>query len=262
MQLSEKKKTSKLQNNTGVVQQNEIVRETTPLPPNIPTARIEETSKLQNNTGENEEKDEEKGIVQRLKNSLLKVKVSLKDARSVEQQLDRFSQWDEDSECIQLRGISIDKFSDCLADLQQCYKGISPEDIKKMKLIAYGKDLMARVLEWKFNTDNDGPSATQASRYGIMALAKSSDGKFIDCMLAVYSLQFKLAGTTCKVETEHSALWGLIKWITTENREDPRYIEREEIKKFQNFFRHKALKAFESEGLIDSISYTDHKALQ
>lgn len=108
MQLSEKKKTSKLQDNTGkilyyfilslifiyllvypnwlnliflkhllkgVVQQNEIVRETTPLPPNIPTARIEETSKLQNNTGENEEKDEEKGIVQRLKNSLLKVKV-------------------------------------------------------------------------------------------------------------------------------------------------------------------------------------------
>ena len=129
-----------------------------------------------------------------------------------------------------------------------------------MKLIAYGKEFTSRIVEWKFKTDDFDATATQKSRYGIMALAKSSDGKLIDIMLAVYTLEFKLAATVTTVVKEN-AIMGLLTWTTTEEKKVNKYIDKKAIEKFQNFFRLKALKAFEQEGIIDKISYTDHPAL-
>lgn len=132
-----------------------------------------------------------------------------------------------------------------------------------MKLIAYGKEYTSRIVEWKFKPDDFDASASaiQKSRYGIMALAKSSDSKFIDMMLAVYTLEFKLAATVTTIQKEYSAFIGLITWMTKEDKEVAKYIDKEAIEKFQNFFRLKALKAFKKEGIIDRISYTDHPAL-
>lgn len=130
-----------------------------------------------------------------------------------------------------------------------------------MKLIAYGKEFTSRIVEWKFKTDDFNATADQKSRYGIMALAKSSDGKFIDIMLAVYTLEFKLAPKITTIEKEYSTFMGLITWTTKEDKKVAKYIDKRAIEKFQNFFRLKALKAFEQEGIIDKISYSDHPAL-
>lgn len=130
-----------------------------------------------------------------------------------------------------------------------------------MKLIAYGEEYMTKVIECKFKADDYDADAMQKARYGIMALAKSTDGKFIDCILAIYSLEFKLACTKKQVKKDYSFLRGLLMWTRTEERSEDMYIEKETIDKFQNFFRHKALQAFKQEGMVDDIPYTDVPAL-
>lgn len=133
--------------------------------------------------------------------------------------------------------------------------GISKEETNKFKLIVHGKELTTKVVEWKFKSKDCDASGAQTSGYGIMALAKSSDGKFIDCMLALYKLEFELTATNV-IYKEYTALLGLFKWRSPE-KPVSRYIDKKAIEQLQNFFRLKALKAFEQEGIIDRISYTD-----
>lgn len=70
-------------------------------------------------------------------------------------------------------------------------------------------------------------------------------------MVAMYSLECQLAEK--KIIKENSVLWGLWTWMSLDTDPENRYINKEEIEKFENFCRHKALTAFEKEGIGKSL---------
>lgn len=136
------------------------------------------------------------------------------------------------------------------------YEGITEEDRRKWDGIKYSDDKWAsKIVEWKFNNDKTNPTGVHGARYGIVVFAKSSDLKYVHCMLTIYKLDFKLAPMLHS--NTHSILWGLYKWSTTEKIEIDRSITKDEIERFQNFFRYKALNEFKKEGIIDKIAYTN-----
>ncbi|XP_056017934.1 uncharacterized protein LOC125664676 [Ostrea edulis] len=188
---------------------------------------------------------------------LYNVKVSEVDATKVEQQLNHFTKWEEGSEVTRMERIPVEKFPDFLDHLQHMYgeSGVTDADRRKWNGIHFAEKWTSKIIEWKFNADTAEASGVQGARYGIIAFAKSSDGKYVDCMLAIYKLDFRLAPKL--ILKENSVLWGLYVWSTMEKEEIDRSISREEIAKFQNFFRYKALNEFKREGIIDKISYTN-----
>lgn len=125
------------------------------------------------------------------------------------------------------------------------------EDRRKWEGAYFAKEWTSKIIEWKFNTEKAGSTGVQGARYGIVAFAKSSDEKYVDCMLLLYKLDFKLAPTL--LLNNHAILWGLYKWSTIEKVEIDKSISKDEITRFQNFFRYKALKEFKKEGIIDRI---------
>lgn len=136
----------------------------------------------------------------------------------------------------------------------QFHIGITMEDRRKWGGAYFAEEWTSKIIEWKFNTEKAGSTGVQGARYGIVAFAKSSDGKYVDCMLTIYKLDFKLAPTL--LLNNHGILWGLYKWSTIEKVEIDRSISKDEITRFQNFFRYKALKEFKKEGIIDRIPNT------
>lgn len=131
------------------------------------------------------------------------------------------------------------------------HKGITLEDRRKWEGAYLAEEWTSKFIEWKFNTEKAGSTGVQGARYGIVAFVNSSDGKYVDCMLTIYKLDFKLAPTL--LLNDHAILWGLYKWSTIEKVEIDRSISKDEITRFQNFFRYKALKEFKKEGIIDRI---------
>ena len=92
-----------------------------------------------------------------------------------------------------------------------------------MNSIVYAKEWMETIVEWKCNTNK----AVQGGTYGIMTLAKSSDGKMVDFVIATYTFDFKLD----------------FKLGNTDFCAD--------------FLRFKSFAAFKKYGLIDEISWKD-----
>lgn len=133
---------------------------------------------------------------------------------------------------------------------------MTDRDRRKWNPIQIVGEISSKIIEWKFQADTTKSSGLQGARYGIVAFAKSSDGKFVDCMLAIYKLDFKLAPTL--VSKERSMLWGFYKYCTLERAEIDKSLSKDEIEKFQNYFRFKALSEFKKEGVIDQISYTNN----
>ncbi|XP_061166041.1 uncharacterized protein LOC133174966 [Saccostrea echinata] len=179
------------------------------------------------------------------------------DASKVEQELDKFAKWEEGAEVTHAKRIPIKKLSDFLDHLLDTYRdsGITEADRHKWNGVNYAEEWTTKIVEWKFNADSADSSGVQGARFGIVGFAKSADGKYVDCMLAIYKLDFRLSPKL--VIKENAILWGLYVWSTVDKEEIDRSISREEIAKFQNFFRYKALNEFKKEGVIDQISYTD-----
>ena len=89
----------------------------------------------------------------------------------------------------------------------------------------------------------------------MVAFGKSPDNKMVDCMYAMYKLDFKIAPEIIEHKSSHSAIFGLVKWETTSVEVRERTLGIKSIKVLQNFFRVKALQGFYKEGLIDTIKY-------
>ena len=128
--------------------------------------------------------------------------------------------------------------------------GVDSDLIEKCKLIQWSGQWSYKILEFKYNK-----SDTSGARYGMLAFGKSPDKKSIDCMYVLYKMNFKIAPQVIVTTKEHSVLWGLIKWQTTESKTVERTLGTKSLKHIQNFFRVKALQRFYSEGLIDKINY-------
>ncbi|XP_062604602.1 uncharacterized protein LOC134266367 [Saccostrea cucullata] len=199
----------------------------------------------------------EDSVASKIKNGLYNVKVNHLDASIVEQQLNQFTKWEEGSEVTRARRIPMAKLQDFLDHLLKTYgdSGITAADRNKWNGVHFAEEWTSKIIEWKFNADTADSTGVQGARFGIVGFAKSADGEYVDCMLAIYKLDFRLAPQI--VMKDNSILWGLYVWSTYQKFEIDRSISREEIAKFQNFFRYKALNEFKKEGVIDRISYTD-----
>lgn len=192
-------------------------------------------------------------VLKKIKDGLYNVQVNQMDASLIEQQLDKFNVWEEEAEYVHMKKVKVEQFPDLLDHLAENY-GVTMEDRRKWEGAYFAEEWTSKIIEWKFNTEKAGSKGVQGARYGIVAFAKSADGKYVDCMLLIYKLDFKLAPTL--LLNNHAILWGLYKWSTIEKVEIDRSISNEEIARFQNFFRYKALKEFKKEGIIDRIPNT------
>lgn len=87
-------------------------------------------------------------------------------------------------------------------------------------ILITGEDF-EKIAQWDFES---GASKISKIRYGLVAHSNLPDGKHVDLLIAVYDVEFK---------TKKNVL--LMK----------------DVKRMKNFFRYKAIKEFESEGLIN-----------
>ena len=126
-----------------------------------------------------------------------------------------------------------------------------------MNSITYSEEFSSKVIEWKF--DAGTAPGRQRARYGIFVFAKSSDGTTVDCMIAIYKLEFTLAER--KYMKENSILCWLKRFYSKETKEVHNCFKIEEVEMFHNFCRHRALSEFKKEGIIDYISFTEQKTL-
>lgn len=65
------------------------------------------------------------------------------------------------------------------------HKGIALEDRRKWEGAYLAEEWTSKFIEWKFNTEKAGSTGVKGARYGIVAFVKSSDGKYVDCMLTI-----------------------------------------------------------------------------
>ena len=150
---------------------------------------------------------------------------------------------------MEAKGIAIEDIKEFLDHLQDAYEGIDENMRKKMNGIKWATEWAYKVMEFKYNRSSDS-----GARYGMIAFGKSKDGKFVDCMYCLYKLDFDIAPEIFITTTEHSILWGLIKWQTVEEEERQRVLGVKSMIPIKNFFRFKALEGFYKEGLIDQIN--------
>lgn len=125
-------------------------------------------------------------------------------------------------------------------------KGLSIQDKKKWDIIRFAEEWKSETLEWKFI---DQKHKDQGGRYVIAAFVKSSDEKFVDCMLATYKLDFEL--TANELLPVNSIFSRIYRWLVNDNG-----IVVADNDKFQSYFRYKALKEFQKQGIIETIFFT------
>lgn len=107
----------------------------------------------------------------------------------------------------------------------------------------------SKTVEWMdtiVNTESEGGLAVG---FGSMTFKKSSDGSYVDCKLYIYKLDFTLVPNT--VLTDNSILNGLYKLSNSGEVEIERGNNKNEITRFQNYIRRKALLEFQKEGFYD-----------
>lgn len=92
-----------------------------------------------------------------------------------------------------------------------------------MMLIKWCETRQDKIIEWKFNKDDNS-----GARYGMIALGRSEDNKLVDCMYVMFKIDFKLAPKEWVIKNKRSAL--------------------------QNFFRLKVWKSFRRRGLLSQSS--------
>lgn len=131
------------------------------------------------------------------------------------------------------------------------YVGIDNTVRKKMELIKFSESWQDKIMEWKFNKGETG------ARYGMMAFGKSADGKEIDCMYILYKMDFKVAPKVTVTTKDKSILLGLFEWSITDEKTESSLLGSESKKRFQNYFRLKAMEGFCSEGVIEKVGYVD-----
>lgn len=131
--------------------------------------------------------------------------------------------------------------------------GVDEKIRKKLNsILITDKSWKEKIIEWKFDQGQKSEA-----RYGMIALAKSPDGKYVDSMYVMYKLNFKIAPKREVTVTKTESFWGFF----SETHVDVQVIERSvgalQLTRLQNLFRLKAMEGFLKEGFIKSINYVD-----
>lgn len=125
----------------------------------------------------------------------------------------------------------------CILKQINFFTGIDDKIREKMNTI---KTENQDIVEWNFNTDNDS-----GVRYGMVAFGRSPDQKYVDCMYALYKIDFTIAPKEIDSLKKHPTSKALLSYTKTAVKK----------KNHTNFFRLKALEGFFREGLINEINY-------
>lgn len=108
-----------------------------------------------------------------------------------------------------------------------------------------------KIMEWRFDTGEDS-----TARYGMIALGKSPDGRYVDSMYVMYKLDFKIAPKRIVTENRAKLLdLFVLTHISVQLVECS--LGAKQANRLQNMFRAKAMEGFYNEGIIKSINYID-----
>ncbi|XP_067018086.1 uncharacterized protein [Acropora muricata] len=184
---------------------------------------------------------------------LSRVKVCKPEAVAVENRLrsEYFSKWDETCEVIEATEISVHNLKDLVSKLEHQYRGVNFNIRKKIQGIHWASSWSHKLFEFTFGDKIDSGEVY----FGIMCLAKSSDGQTVDAVSSLYKLNFTLAREKV-IETETFQLLG---FIPLDSRTTVHYRTRNlgyfSKKQISNFCRMKAMEAFKSKGFIHHVPY-------
>ncbi|XP_062601008.1 uncharacterized protein LOC134262651 [Saccostrea cucullata] len=182
-----------------------------------------------------------------LKKALNTIQVSKPGVLRMEKALEKeiFEKWHEACEVMKTSSIPQSSIEPFLSHLERSYEGITPDITQKLKEILISQEWEYQLMEWKYNHGDDS-----SMRYGLLAFGRSPDKKFIDCIHAVYKIDFKIASKVDLTKEDHTTTLGLIEFTP-----QTKFMESASENCFNNFFRLKALEGFYNEGLIESINY-------
>lgn len=191
-------------------------------------------------------------ISKALEKGLYKLKVSKHDATEVERNLqgELLKYWKETIDVASFNKIKTEDLSNFLEHLENSYEGITKEVRKKMDGILYCGECEDGIMD---NAFVSGSAST--AHYCLFAFCRSSDGKFIDCVFAIYKAKFELAPEQIESIKDHSLLFGLVKWRTYSTEEKERNFGIESKKKFENYFRMKVQEELKRKNFIERVTY-------
>lgn len=192
--------------------------------------------------------------LQKIKDGLHSVKVSKHDATAVQRQLEGelFGKWKDSFTNMEAKGIRIRELPKFLDHMVGTYEGIDAKMRQKMNGILLTTEWSHKLFEF-----NIKDTETSGAHYGIVAFGKSADGQKVDCIYTLYKMEFEIAPEEQYITQDHSYLWGLINWQTTDLKIVERRLGMKTLNKLRNFLHYKAMNAFYKEGYIDSINYVD-----
>lgn len=176
-------------------------------------------------------------------------KVNISDVALIDQHLDRLTKWKEEAIMKDTKRIMLENLPRFLTSLKNRYRDSGMPSLEKLKSIFNLENGKSKTVEWIDNIINTESEGGLAVRFGSMAFKKSSDGSYVDCKLYIYKLYFTLLPNT--VLTNDSILNGLYKLSNSGEVEIERGNTKNEITRFQNYIRHKALLEFQKEGFFD-----------
>ena len=123
---------------------------------------------------------------------------------------------------------------------------------QKMNLILYTTEWSHKLFEFKINH-----TETSGAYFGMVVFEKSADGQSVDCIYTLYKMEFRIAPEEQYITEDHSYLWGLMHWQTTDLKIVERRLGMKTLHKLSNFLHYKAMIAFQKAGYIESINYVD-----
>lgn len=191
-------------------------------------------------------------ISKALEKGLYNLKVSKRDATEVERNLqgELLKYWEETIDVASFNKIKVENLSNFLDYLENSHEGITKEVRKKMDGIIYCEENKDNIVDNAFVS-----GAESTANYCLFAFCRSSDGKFIDCVFAIYKAKFELAPEQIESIKDHSLLFGLIEWRSYSTEEEKRHFGFESKKKFANYFRMKVQEEFKRRNVIETVTY-------
>lgn len=153
------------------------------------------------------------------RSNLNRIKINVNDALEMEKELNNLLYFNPKSVMQHIPDIPIQN----VAKVLENYDGtLTKTDRKKIvDGINVSGENIDKVIDMKFDANEVKNSKI---RYGLVAHCKSKDDKFVDLLIAVYEVEFKVKN---------------------------KVFSAKETDRLENFFRYKALKDFKTEGLID-----------
>lgn len=117
-----------------------------------------------------------------------------------------------------------------------------------MEVIKWAEGWSDKIYEFSYRK-----TGSTKARYCMMAIGKY--GRKVDWAHALFDIDLEVEPEQSSTKKDHSLLFGLFNWQTTETSVEERALDANTISQLQNFLRVKALEGFRDHGLLENINY-------